>query len=181
MNNPTAIVTIPPPVEGIQILELDFTELYISMGRVEELATMTSMKGPELLKTFIKGYSIAIRYTNMVELQKNKVAQALERRKAILLVDEIGAVLAAKRLKDTQSNREAIISLDDTAAKLSENLEQLIALEKLLKGHQKVLEMGYTGVKKILGEHNPGLMDRRHEFGAGNGEVEGYFGVPRGR
>lgn len=175
MNTPTALVVIPAVAE-IQMLELDFTELYTSMGRVEEIAGLTPMKASELMKTFVKGYSIAIRYTNMVELQKNKVSQALERRKAILLVDEIGPILASKRLKDTQINREAIISLDEKAAQLDDALQQLVALEKLLKGHQKVLEMGYTGVKKILGEHNPNLLDRRHEFGAGNDGMEGYFG-----
>jgi len=155
------IPTLPGRTDG---LEVDLTHVYEVLGRISEVGSLSPMKAPELMSTFNKAYLVLGKYLNVVRLEEINAVAALNKRKSILVLDEIPTKLKEKHLKDTKSNIDAMMETDSDYVQIKDVVEQLAALQELLKHHLKSLEMGYTGAKKQIGEHNPNLNNRQSEL-----------------
>ena len=162
-----SIILNMPRVPSTQSADLpmDLTKVYFALNRIEEISVLTSFKAQELMTCFNKAFLVLGRYSNAVLLERNKADSELRRIRARLVLDEIPAKLAAKGLKDTKSNQDAMCEVDPDYASTKDVLDKLGALQELFKGNMKSLEMAYMGAKKVLGDRNP-LLDQRVEINA---------------
>lgn len=134
--------------------------IYDAESRIPEVATANAHKAPELLATFntayldIKDVVLKLRYL-LIEAEK-----AANRRRAIVLLDEVPKILASKGISNARSpggsedQRNAILDLDDEYIALMDKVHLMEALLELMDGKLTAVEWAFTSVKKILGQDN---------------------------
>jgi hypothetical protein len=84
-------------------------------------------------------------------------------------------------VRESDATRQAVADLDEDYQHARDILDRLTALHEVMKHNLKCLEMAYTGAKKVLGEHNPNLIDQRKLLDGmpSEGEEDSPFGVAR--
>lgn len=182
-----AIVVIPrAPGSDSPPLRANLEKVYVALGRIEEVALLTSFKAPELLSTFNKAYLDLGRWSMSVLLEKSRAKAEMERIQATIVLDDAPRILAEKKVRESDATRQAVVELNVNYRAARDCFDNLVAIHEMFKHHLKTLEMAYTSAKKILGEHNPNLIDQRVLLnGAGNepdeedGQYRSVFGVPR--
>lgn len=169
-----------PPVR------MNLTRIYETLGRVEEIASLTPVKALELMSAFNKAYLDLGKYEKLVLLEKSKAKGALDEVKAIIILDKAPGILATKQIRESDVTRQAVCDLDPEYKLARETFDRLCALHETLKHHMKVLENSYTGAKKLIGEKNPNLIDQRalldgviDENKHTGDEQSPFFGTPR--
>ncbi len=152
------------------ILELELTQE--AMSRIGEIAVINPHSMPELLACFGKALAELNKALSVISLEIVKASHKKDRRKAIILLDELPALLIAKNLKSSEDVRTAILSLDDEYAKYSEQKEMFEAVFENLKGKSKNLELSLYSIKtitqyRVMPRYNTEDMSNR-EFSVGS-------------
>ncbi len=131
---------------------ISMTAIMTAEARQEEIATVTPMKAPELLRAF----NVAWRdlHDIIVKLTSEHLAaeRVLAKRKAVLILDVVPGFLKEKNLTSNEANRDAVITLDEEFQILQDTVDQIDTVVQYLKGKLKAFEMAFTSVKKIMGE-----------------------------
>lgn len=130
------------------ILELD--------ARKQEIAGVSRVTGPELMRAMEDGFTTAGKLHASALLEQTKVQGMLDRRRAEVSLDIAPEVLKQKGLltsrapAGTEEQRESILALDVPMNKLKESMAHLEAVTNLLKVHMRGFEMAFTAVKKAI-------------------------------
>lgn len=151
------------------ILELQQTQE--AMSRINEIAVVNPASLPELLSCFGKALVELNRALSVISLEIVKVSHKVDRRKAIILLEEMPVILAQKNLKSSEDVRNAILALDEQYSKLLEQKDALEAIFENLKGKSKNLELSLYSIKtitqyRVMPKYNMDDMSNR-EFSIG--------------
>jgi hypothetical protein len=168
-------IVCPAGDPGTPPLVIDLRAILAAEQRQEEVATVTAFKAPELLKTFNRNWLDLSEVLARLVLEKAKAEKALEKRRSILILEVVPATLAAKKLPSNEANREAIIQLDAEFDRLSDTLNEIVAVKAYLEGKLKSFENAFTSVKKVLG------MDQQYMRPGSNSNLSGGTGGGGGR
>lgn len=152
-------------------------EVYRAEGRIKEVAYVNAHKAPELLAAFNIAYLDINDHLTKLELALNEAQKVANKRRSIVILDEVPKILALKGLASTRSpggsedQRNAILDQDELYLTALERVQIVKAMQSLLEGKQKAIEMAFTSVKKILGGEpswkDNGLASKSHRFSAG--------------
>lgn len=139
---------------------INMTAILTSEARQEEIASVTPLKAPELLRAF----NVAWRdlHDIIVKLESEHLAaeRVLAKRKAVLILDVVPGILKEKTLTSNEANRDAVITLDPEFQVLQDTVDQIDTVVQYLKGKLKAFEMAFTSVKKIMGEDTYNMSNR---------------------
>lgn len=130
------------------ILELD--------ARKSEIAGVSKVTGPELMRAMEDGFTTAGKLHASALLEQTKIQGMIDRRRAMVSLDIAPEVLKQKGLltarapAGTEEQRESILALDEPMNQLKESLAHLEAVTNLLKVHMRGFEMAFTAVKKAI-------------------------------
>lgn len=153
-------MTVPAGKTGDRPIEIDLANILIAEQRQNEVAMVTPMKAPELLSLFNGTWRDVDRLVTQLTAEKIAAERELERRTARLLLDEIPAILEAKKVKDSKDTRDAAIALDEKVITITDRVDQLTAAVAYFKGKLKSFENAFTSVKKIMGEDTYNMQGR---------------------
>lgn len=171
-----------PRLQGEPDVRINTTKIYAVLGRIEEVAMVTSAKAPELMTAFNKAYLELGRWATVILFRKAQAKMDLDKIYARIVLEKVPQVIATKGLRESESVREAVANQDDQYLKARDTFDRYIALYEVVKHQMKSIEMAYTGAKKVLGEHNPNLIDTRKELTGSNSaeqDEDSPFGVAR--
>jgi hypothetical protein len=149
--------------EGLGSLEFDMTLPFVAERRIPEIALVTPMKAPELLALFNEAYLCVGRYYAELELELDRAYTRAEKRKAIIILDEVPAYVQQKGLASARSPmgsediRSACVARDDKYFNIQDKISNIKATRELMAIKMKGIEMAYNSVKKILGERQFGI------------------------
>jgi len=147
--------------EGEFRLALD--HIHRAEARMEEVQSVTPLKAPELLTALNRAWLDVSRAGLAVRQHRLKAEGALKARKAVVLLEILPKMLVEKQLgKANEELREAILTQDAEYARLEARLQQLEAIEELLKLKARAFDNAFTAVKRIV--NSPAL-------GMGAGDV----------
>ncbi len=183
----SAIMLMPrAPGSDTPEMRMNLTLVFKALGRIEEVAMLSSQKAPELMSAFNKAYLVLGKFAAVVGLEKSKAKGALDEIRARIILEKAPIVLEQHRVRESDATRQAVCDLDPEYKHTRDTFDRLVALHEVMKHQMKSLEMAYTSAKKVLGEHNPNLIDQRSLYDgvadenkhAGDQE-DSIFGVPR--
>jgi len=148
MNKQTLVVLSPVP--GTERMTFDMEEVYAAENRLEDLASLTPQKAPELLSTVLKACFTLARHAQDLQHLSVLAERESRKRRAILVVDKIPDLLKAKNLSSNAENREAMIDLDDEYC-MAVNKEGVInAALTLVKEKLRILDRTVGAIKAIV-------------------------------
>jgi len=160
-----AVIVVPGGREGDPYypdIRVDLGVILTNQHRQAEVASVTKMKAPELLKTFNESWRDLDKLIKQLVASEIVAEREVEKRKATMLLEEVEGILKSKtNVSSTKDTRDAVIILDPTYQRLQDRVDKIHAMSEFLKGKLKSFENAYTSVKKILGE-DPTSMLYRH-------------------
>ncbi len=143
----SAIATITDPTGNV--LAINLSEVYELEARKDEIPTVTKQRSPELMRAMERGYSICGQYLAKVVAAVNRIDYALDRRKAVVMLDIAPDIIKLKGAGNNAEARSAIVDLDEECQNLQEQLLQAKALQELLKVKVKGFEMSFSAIKRV--------------------------------
>jgi hypothetical protein len=155
-----AIVVLPAGKPNGSSIRIDMGYWASLETRIEEVATVTPTKAPELLATFNRSALELDRLANELELDTQNALRAAERIKSIIILDKVPAILKEKGLV-TERNpmgsvdlREAILGQDPEYITALEKASILKAMTRIIRGKYDAFERAFRAVKTLVGEQN---------------------------
>lgn len=151
------------PLHGVAPEAVEVGNMQKALARGQEIAICTPVKAPELLATFSTAFGEANELLSKLDLQVNLTEEAIRRRRAVLVLDEMAEIVAAKGHSTAKSPtgtaeiKEAVVDGDTRMGELRNMLAILKALTALWTGHRRKFEMDHGAVKRIL---ERGMFDR---------------------
>lgn len=139
---------------------IDMRAIIKTQNRIIEVQSVTPQKAPELLTSFNITWRDLHQHITFLTKEELDAERTLNRVRAGILLDEVPDLLKTRGLKDTESNRNAIIHRDDRYEAAADRVAQIHSIVEGLKGMLKATEMAYTSVKKILGESAYNFLNR---------------------
>lgn len=130
----------------------DTAFVYEAEARIDEVATVTKHKAPELMSYYNRAWLRLGEVLQCLERLQTEAAKRVELVRASVLLDKAEGVLREKGLRASAELREAVVSMDEEYKKEKDQLESIKAAIALFEIKQKGFEMAYLGVRKILGE-----------------------------
>jgi hypothetical protein len=187
MDNEDSIIVAPgggPSSPGIPI---DLAQWARLEQRIDEIATVTPTKAPELLGTFNRAALELDRLANSLELECQVAQREADKIRAVILLDKMPQILEQKKLASSEQIRKAILSLDPELDAAMEKVELLKAMTKMIRGKYDAFERAFRSVRTLVGEQNFNFTDSRRETSgnSGTGGVgirtvnSGGFGKPK--
>jgi len=148
INGTTLLLSHPrEPGSGVSV---DIREVFESERRQAEIAFVTPVKAPELLRAL----SYCWRETHKKMLEVNKwLLQAQNHaaaRRATIVLDVAPGVLQQKGLASNEENRLAVIELDAEYQKRRDVVEEIEAAVEFLKGKLKTIERDHSAIRAIV-------------------------------
>lgn len=131
-------------------LQLMFTATFLAEERFGELSTLSKEKTPEFLSCMINGMSEVSRYVAILERELAILDYQVEKRRANLLLDEVGPKLEEKKLRSSEDLRNSVVALDDKLSALEMRQIELNYLKNDCKARVKSLEAVYFSAQKML-------------------------------
>jgi hypothetical protein len=179
-------MVVPRGTPNTPNLEIDIVEIKQLEARIAEVAMVNPHKAPELLSTFNKACLDIGEYVTLLEGELLTVKRLLERREAVLLTDIVPTQLEQKNLKDCDTNRKALIVLDNEWSQLQVRQDSIKTAIALLKTKYDGFEMAYMSVRKLTGsEQNQNFLNNSNLSGdtgttpVGAAALVSRFGSPR--
>lgn len=142
--------------DGLGPLEIDLSVVNSAERRISEISFVTAAKAPELLAAFNEAYVCAARYYARLELELDRAHNRAQRRRAIIILDEVPGIVKEKNLATSRSPmgsediREAIVMKDDLYFSMQDKISAFRATKEFVYMKMRSLEMAYNAVKKIL-------------------------------
>lgn len=149
----TSTIICPPGKKNSQPLIIDMTLVYEVEQRIREVAFVTPAKAPELMARFNEAYLVLSAELPKVEYQRLLAQREADRRKSVVLLDEVSKVIEEKGLSNSADVRKAVLDLDSEYQTMLDVAQQIACIYETLDGKKKAIEMAYTATKKILGEN----------------------------
>lgn len=149
----TSTIICPPGKSNGQPLIIDLTLVHEVEQRIKEVAFVTSQKAPELMARFNEAYLVLCAELPKIEYQRLLAQREADKRKSVVLLDEVSKVIAEKGLSNSADVRKAVLDLDQQYQDSLDVAQQIACIYETLDGKRKAIEMAYTATKKILGEN----------------------------
>jgi hypothetical protein len=131
----------------------DMTVSNYAESRVHEIETVNRAKMPELVATFSKACFALGRILPQVHLGKALAEREVARRKAILSIDVIPGKMTEKKLSSNETNRQALLDVDEEySAAVERELRFEAALMYLRLKHDD-MEGALNAVKKAVADN----------------------------
>jgi hypothetical protein len=158
-------------------------------ARIDEVATVTPGKAPELLSTFNRAALDLDRLGNELELEYQVAQREAERIRGEILLDRVPKILAerglstAKNPMGSEDMRQAVLSQEKDYQAQLETVDKLKALVKMARGKYDAFERAFRSVRTLVGEQNFNFSGK-----IGGGDLSGKtvgiqkpngFGTPR--
>ena len=134
------------------VMSIPMSEIRLAEARIEEVATVTGHKAPELMSMFNRVYLKIDEIVRMIELEVIHAKQNQAMVRSQILLDKVEDVFKAKGIKPSADLRQAVLDADPDYQAASMRTSALEAAREFFKGKQKGIEMAYSSVRKILGE-----------------------------
>lgn len=154
-------------------------------ARIQEVATATPIKAPELLATFNRAALELGELGQKLELQAQKATRICERIRGEILLDRVPKILAEKKLVTNRNPmgsddlREAILSQQQDYQDALDREALLKAARKLIKEKQDAFQRAFYSIKAMIGEQDFNYTDSLHsKLGSEEIGIQG-FGKPR--
>jgi len=105
-------LSVPDPRNPTQRINFDFTDSSLAEARVGEISIVTSEKAPELLTVFCKACFALGRVLPRINLTYRLAQKRVGDRRAVVVVDQMAAILKDKGLASNETSRQSILDLD---------------------------------------------------------------------
>lgn len=154
------------PYPNGSTFEVDMDPIYRLDARKVEIPTVTKTTGAELMRAMEAGHGIAGKLLATVGLEAARMQEAINKRSAVVVLDEVPAMLKAKGLATARSpggsedQRTHALNLDETLSALKDAMAQLEALKALLKTHVQGFIMAFSAIKRVLDTQYVGIGNR---------------------
>jgi hypothetical protein len=157
----TNVSSIISTVSGLAAdgLTIDVDRIKYATSRLNEVAFFNATKAPELLYTFTWAISEVADKLPTIGMAYDKAKAKLERRRAVVILDEAAEILKAKGLvsskspNGTEEQRECIVLLDQEYQVLQDKVAELKAAYALFSSKLKDFENAYNSVKKLMDQN----------------------------
>lgn len=162
------VIRVPRVDPALPPLVLELGEIYVVLGRGEEVKTVNTHKAPELLALFNKGYLDVSRIINALEYELLQAEDALQSIKSIILLDRMKGILEAKGLATKSSPlgsedvRNAVYKQDPEYNRAHQLVDNLGCYVKRFSDIRKYFQNSYDSVKKIIGTDGMGSQPRQN-------------------
>jgi hypothetical protein len=127
-------------------------------ARIQEVATVTPAKAPELLAVFNYAALELDRLANTLELEYQMAVREAERVRGEILLDKVPAILKAKGLATdrnpmgSEDMRQAVLSQDKDYQDALDRADMLKATYKMIRGKFDAFERAFRSVRTLVGE-----------------------------
>jgi hypothetical protein len=155
------LLHLPNAATGEGSFVLDLSEVHRLEARKVEVASVTKFKAPELMQQMERGYYVvSTKLMPLVAFQLSQAEQALDARKAVVMLDEAPRILREKGLVTSRNpsgsadQRESVLALDKEYAQLKNTAEMIKAVYELLKGKRHGFEMSFRAIQKSFDSLN---------------------------
>ena len=166
--NELSVIRVPRADPSLPPLVLDLADIYMAMGRKEEVAIVNSHKAPELLSMFNVAYLNASRLINALEYEYQLAEQKVRQIKSIILLDRMKDFLESKGLANARSPlgsediRQAVYEQDPEYSRASTVAMNLQCRITQIQDFRKCFQNCYESVKKIMGSDAMGSFSRQN-------------------
>lgn len=159
-NSEDQIVYAPAGKPGGQDTPINLSAWARQEARLEEVASVTPQKAPELLAAFNRAALDLDRLANTIELEYQFAVRESEKIRASILLDKVPKILAQKGLVRASNPlgsddlRQAILSQDPQLEVACDTADMLKAMGKMLRGKYDAFERAFRSVRTMVGEQN---------------------------
>jgi hypothetical protein len=156
------------------VMSIPLTEIRLAESRIEEVATVTGHKAPELMSMFNRTYLDIDEIIRTIDLEVIYAKQNQSLVRSQILLDKVEEVFKQRGIKPSADLRQAVLDADPDYQSASMRVSALEAAREFFKGKQKGIEMAYSSVRKILGESMQSYAHRNTNL---NGTVDWNAGI----
>lgn len=155
--NEIPVLRVPRADPALPPLVLDLTEIYLALGRKEEVATVNNHKAPELLSLFNVAYLNASRVLNALQYELVVCEHLIRETKAIILLDRMKGILEKSGLANSRNPlgsediRQAVYEMDPEYKRATTLAENLGCYITQVTDWRKCFQNAFDSVKKIMG------------------------------
>lgn len=142
----------PAGKPGAEPLVIDLEKILRAEQREEEVAMVTPMKAPELLREFNIAWRDLHKVVVSLASEQLIAERHLANREAVLTLEVVPGKLKELGIASNEANRKAVVTLDPEHQRLQETVDEIDGLVRYLKGKLTSFENAFSSVKKILGE-----------------------------
>lgn len=159
-TNQDSIIFAPTAKAGAPSIVIDLGHWARLEARIQEVATVTPVKAPELLATFNRAALDLDSLGTQLELEYQIAVREADKVRAEVLLDRVPKILAEKGLATAKNPmgsedlRNAVLAQDRDYDAAIERAEQLKALTKLVRGKYDAFERAFRSVRTLVGEQN---------------------------
>lgn len=182
------IILCPAGSMEAQDIPIDLGHWARLENRIQEVATVTPQKAPELLATFNRAALDLDRLAIQLELEHQIALRNADRVRGEVLLDRVPKILAEKGLATAKNPmgsedlRSAILDTDSQYRDMLERADMLKAMTKLIRGKYDAFERAFRSVRTLVGEQNfnYALPNRNLSGDTGTADVGRVNGPPAG-
>ena len=162
------VIRVPRCDPNLPPLVLDMSEIYVALGRKEEVATVNQHKAPELLSLFNVAYLNASRILNALQYELTLVEHSIREIKAIILMDRMKDILEKAGLANSRNPigsediRNAVFERDPEYKRATTLAENLACYITQVSDFRKFFQNSFDSVKKIMGSEAMGSYGRQN-------------------
>lgn len=153
-----SIIYCPAGNKNGEAIQIDMGYWAQLEARIQEVATVTPAKAPELLATFNRAALDLDRLGNALELEHQMAVREAERVRGEILLDRVPGILKAKGLATdrnpmgSEDMRQAVLSQDKEYQEALDRADMLKAMTKMIRGKFDAFERAFRSVRTLVGE-----------------------------
>lgn len=148
-------------------LNIDLRSIVRTLLRLGEVAIVNVSTAPELMSTLNKTHLDLGELAGVVRHHLDNAKDWLREERSRILIDEVPALLAEKKLSNSKDNRDALIELAETCQKGKETVNQLTAVLQWLLDKREGVKNAWSSVRAILGDRTGIPLSGRSPYTSG--------------
>jgi hypothetical protein len=162
------VIRVPRADPNLPPLVLDLAEIYVALGRKDEVAIVNSHKAPELLSLFNIAYLNASRILNALQYELTLVEHSIREIKAIILMDRMKDILEKSGLANSRNPlgsediRQAVYERDPDYKRATTLAENIGCYITQVSDFRRFFQNSFDSVKKIMGSEAMGSYSRQN-------------------
>jgi len=162
------VIRVPRADPALPPLVLDMAEIYMALGRKDEVAIVNSHKAPELLSLFNIAYLNSSRVLNALQYELGIVEQLIREIKAVILLDRMKDTLEKAGLSNSRNPlgsediRQAVYEKDPEYKRATLLAGNLSCYIQQVSDLRKFFQNSFDSVKKIMGSEALGSYGRQN-------------------